>query len=401
MRILYSHRIQSHDGQAVHLEEMVAALRAEGHEVLVVGPGFYEQSGFGGESRMVARLRGLLPGAAGELAELAYNIPAYRRLARAAARFRPDLVYERYNLFFLAGSLLARRHKHLFYLEVNAPIAEERAKFGTLRLQRIARWSERLAWRTARRVLAVTEVLGGMVAATGVPPERICITQNGIDVTRFPATPAVAGETITLGFVGFMRVWHGLADVIDAMAADPDPRFRLTIVGEGPARLDLEEQTRRLGLAGRVSFLGLASPEEIPALVSRFDIALQPKVVAYASPLKIFEYMAAARAIVAPDQPNIREILIDGQTAVLFEPSRPDDLWSAVQRLAADAALRERLGKTARTELLARDYTWKGNANRITTWAAQDTIDGVWGNAPTGRGQSPPLTPPSLPPSPP
>ena len=124
MRILYSHRIQSRDGQSVHVEEMIAALRAEGAEVLVVGPGFYEQSGFGGESRLVALARRLLPAALAELAELAYNLPAYRRLRRAARGFRPDLIYERYNLFYLAGAFLARREGIPFFLEVNAPLAE-------------------------------------------------------------------------------------------------------------------------------------------------------------------------------------------------------------------------------------------------------------------------------------
>src|ERR1700688_401211 len=98
MRILYSHRIQSRDGQSVHVEELVAALRQAGHEVLVAGPSFYQQSGFGGESRLIARLRPLLPGALRGLAELAYNIPAYLRLRRAWRTFRPELIYERYNL---------------------------------------------------------------------------------------------------------------------------------------------------------------------------------------------------------------------------------------------------------------------------------------------------------------
>ncbi len=61
MRILYSHRIQSRDGQSVHVEALVAALRELGHEVLVVGPGFYEQAEFGGESSFVAALRARLP----------------------------------------------------------------------------------------------------------------------------------------------------------------------------------------------------------------------------------------------------------------------------------------------------------------------------------------------------
>ena len=60
-------------------------------------------------------------------------------------------------------------------------------------------------------------------------------------------------------------------------------------------------------------------------------------MVDYASPLKIFDYMAAGRAIVAPDQENIREILRDGETALLFDPSRPEAMWQAIARLARDA----------------------------------------------------------------
>ena len=109
MRILYSHRVQSHDGQGVHIEELIRALREAGHEVQVVGPAAFARTEFGGENRFYAAIRRLLPGARGELAELAYTIPAYFRLKRAWRSFRPDLVYARCNLFFLAGAWLARR----------------------------------------------------------------------------------------------------------------------------------------------------------------------------------------------------------------------------------------------------------------------------------------------------
>ncbi|HLB96178.1 MAG TPA: glycosyltransferase family 4 protein, partial [Acetobacteraceae bacterium] len=173
MRVLYSHRIQSRDGQSVHVEQMVAALRQAGHEVLVVGPGFYQQAEFGAESRLVAWIRARLPAALGELAEVAYNVPAYRRLRRAARPFRPDIIYERYNLYYLAGALLARRLGVPFYLEVNAPIADERARFSRLRLRGLARRLEAWTWRAATRVVAVTGVLKAMIAAAGVAPERI------------------------------------------------------------------------------------------------------------------------------------------------------------------------------------------------------------------------------------
>ncbi len=374
MRILYSHRIQSRDGQSVHVEEFVTALLQAGHHVLVVGPSFYAALGFGGESPMIARLRRLLPGALGEVAELGYNIAAYRQLARAAAEFKPDIIYERYNLFYLAGRWLARRRRIPLYLEVNSPLAEERTRFGSLKLRRVARTTERGVWRSATRVLAVTGVLRDAIVAAGVPAGRVEIVPNGVVLSRYdPHPPRADDAVVTLGFVGFVRDWHGLDGVIRAMAeptAPPD--LRLMVVGDGPAREELEQLAGQLGLFERVSFTGIIEHALVPSVVGQFDIALQPKVVAYASPLKIFDYMAAARAIVAPDQPNIREILAHEQTALLFNPERPGAMWEAIARFAENPGLREQLGEAARARLIERRHTWRGNAARLIALAEAD-----------------------------
>lgn len=372
MRILYSHRIQSRDGQSVHVEALVAALRELGHEVLVVGPGFYEQAEFGGESGLVAAIRSRLPRAVGELAELLYNLPAWWRLRLACRQFRPDLIYERYNLYYLAGTVVARRMGTPLFLEVNAPLFDERSRHGGLGLPGVARWAERFVWRSADRVLAVTGVLKAMIAAEGVPPQRIEVVPNGIDPIQFAGLPVrpEAPEPVVLGFVGFVREWHGLDAVIAAMAADATTRLKLVVVGDGPAVPALRAQAIELGVADRVEFTGLAAHDAIPSLVAGFDIALQPRVVAYASPLKLFEYMAAGKAIVAPDQPNIREVLTDGETALLFDPIAPDAMWRTIVRLAGGAGLRARLGAAARAEIERRDYTWRGNAARVIRWAA-------------------------------
>ncbi len=375
MRILYSHRIGSRDGQSVHIEELVAALRQIGHEVLVVGPGFYENADFGGDSNLVVLFRQHLPKALGELAEFAYNALGYRRLRRAFESFKPDLIYERYNLLYLAGTILAARTGVPLYLEVNAPLADERDTVAGLGLRRLAYSTERHIWTSAKRVLTVTEVLKDRIVRAGVPPERVVVTPNGIDPTQFAASSLRGPETepLVLGFVGFVREWHGLGTVISAMADHRgSPPVRLVVVGNGPALPDLQKQVAALGLTDRVQFAGLAERSAIPELVGGFDIALQPRVVGYASPLKIFEYMAAGRAIVAPDQPNLREVLTDGVTALLFDPAKEGAMWAAVRSLLADPGLRLRLGAAAREAIRERDYTWLGNAKRVTEWAEAD-----------------------------
>jgi glycosyltransferase involved in cell wall biosynthesis len=223
-------------------------------------------------------------------------------------------------------------------------------------------------WRSADRVFAVTQVLKRMVVAAGVCGERVTVVPNGIDPAMFAAEPhAVSREgAVTLGFIGFVRDWHGLDRVIESLAGDGgDPPIRLVVVGDGPARPRLQRQAAALGLGDRVRFVDVQPRGAVAATIRQFDIALQPKVVPYASPLKIFEYMACGRAIVAPDQANIREILVDGETALLFDPDEPAALWRAIRRLADNPELRDALGRAARRAVEAGDYTWRRNALRI------------------------------------
>jgi glycosyltransferase involved in cell wall biosynthesis len=80
--------------------------------------------------------------------------------------------------------------------------------------------------------------------------------------------------------------------------------------------------------------------------------------------------MALGKAIVAPDQPNIREILSPGSSALLFEPGAEESMGKAVLQLASNEVLRDRLGRAARSLISARDLTWKRNSERVTALGA-------------------------------
>ena len=373
MKILYHHRTRSKDGQYVHIEEMIRALRAQGHEVVIVAPPSAETESFGSDAGPVAWLKRHLPKTFYELMELSYSLVAYRRLARAVKQHRPDVLYERYNLFLPSGVWLKRKYKLPMLLEVNAPILEERARYDGLALTGLARWSQSYAWNNADMVLPVTRVLGDIVESYGVPPERIEVIPNGIDPERFAGAPDVQAakralgleEYLVLGFTGFVRDWHGLDKVIDLIAQDPPhSRRHLLVVGDGPVRADLERQARELGIEHRVKFTGIVGRDDVARHVAAFDIALQPAVVKYASPLKLFEYLVLGKAIVGPDQPNIREILQDGHNAVLFDPDTPGGLAGAVKRLCDDLALRTKVAANARAAIDEQGLTWGANARR-------------------------------------
>jgi glycosyltransferase involved in cell wall biosynthesis len=373
MRILYHHRIRSKDGQYVHIEEMVGALRALGHEVIVVGPAAVEKEAFGAEAGVTSILKRFLPKFFYELMEFAYAYRAYARLDRAVRTHRPDCLYERYNLFLPAGVWIKRKFRLPMLLEVNAPICAEREKYGGIALPRLARWSERYAWSGADYVLPVTNVLAQIIERSGVPKERIVVIPNGIDPERFSGalccleakkSHGLEGR-IVLGFTGFVREWHCLERVIDVLARDRGVPRHLLIVGDGPARPGLERYANALGVSHQVTITGIVPREAIARYIAAFDVALQPAATGYASPLKLFEYMAMGRAIVAPAQANIQEVLQDGANAVLFDPNDPAALISAIDRVCEGAELRQRIAQGAKESIGALGLTWKNNAERV------------------------------------
>jgi glycosyltransferase involved in cell wall biosynthesis len=109
----------------------------------------------------------------------------------------------------------------------------------------------------------------------------------------------------------------------------------------------------------------------VASYVEAFDVALQPDVVDYASPLKLFEYLALGRAIVAPDKPNIREVLTHEDNALLFPQGDHAAMSAAIERLCQDEALRERLGQHARATINTRSLTWESNAGTIVSLMRQ------------------------------
>ncbi len=374
MKILFHHRTASADGQAVHIDELTSALRNRGHEVIVVGPGGREDRRPGQDEGMVKALRRYLPRALYELLEISYSLVAYRRLKTAYRRHRPDILYERANLFLPVAVWLKRRYELPMLLEVNAPFFQQRNQLGGIALKRLALWSEEMTWRGADYVLPVTHVLADIVREAGVPDERIEVIPNAIDPDRFMREVdndlikqrLGLKDKIVLGFTGFVRDWHALGSVLRLLAESAlSDSLHLLIIGDGPARPGLEQEARNLGIANRLTFTGPVQRDQVPEYVAAFDIALQPGVTPYASPLKLFEYMALGRAIVAPNKPNIREILVDGETAVLFDPDNPVSFPSAIERLISDPYLREEIGSAARKSIIERDLTWEHNARRI------------------------------------
>lgn len=377
-RILYHHRIRADDGQAVHVRELIGALREQGHTVLecalVPKTGVRPSATHTAPRGFWQRLR--LPRVATEVLEILYDRAGTRRLRRAAHELRPDFVYERHALHCRSGLVVARQLGVPLLLEVNSPMVTEMQRLGSLRFRARARATERQVLAAADAVLPVTRVLGDLLVAAGARSERVHVIGNGAVPERYGGEAAIAGvevragldlapDAFVLGFVGYARPWHRLDLMLEVLGRPGFEAVVLVLIGRGPAIEPLLQQAAARGLGARVRCLGDVPAERLPAHVLACDAALIPAINDYASPLKLFDSLAAGVPTLAPDQPNLRETVQDGASALLFQPGALDDLARQLLRLVQDRTFARRLGAAGRAALLEHDWTWAGNARRV------------------------------------
>lgn len=355
------------------MEELTNALKRQGHEIILVGPAAIESEPFGAEAGFVDTLKNNLPGFIYEILEFSYSVLAFFRIRKAIKKHQPDCIYERYQLFFPVCAVIKSIYKLPLLLEVNAPLYEERERHSGISLHALARWSQKVAWKTADIILPVTNVLADYVRNYGITDEHIEVIQNGIDPQRFFNRPTTneakvalgIENKLVLGFIGFMHNWHGLSNVIDILTHQKMNNVHLLFIGDGPAKKSLTDLVEQKNLQSRVTFTGTIERDDVKNYISAFDIALQPDVTDYASPLKLFEYMHLGKAIVAPDGNNIKEILTDGEDAILFKAGNMDAFSDTLIKLCQDEKLREKLGKNAQATVENKKLTWDNNATRV------------------------------------
>lgn len=229
---------------------------------------------------------------------------------------------------------------------------------------------ERRVWLRAEGYVVVPRSLQAELVRQFGPREHAAVIPNGVRITMTrqfvpPKTPVIP----LIVYAGHLYPWKGVDVVLRSLPLLPE--VALKIVGGFPSERDLprlQALARDLGVTERVTFTGLVDRARVPALLAAADILVLPNVpvsasAGHTSPLKLFEYLAVGKPIVASDLPAIREVLRDGQNAVLVEPGRPDALAAGIRRVLEDRTLAERIARGAFDE--APDYSWDRRAERI------------------------------------
>ena len=278
-------------------------------------------------------------------------------LLRVPAAMRPPLVYEAHTI---AADAAAARPELLSGAGAASPA----------KLRRLAARDKRV-WQAADGYVTITMGLSRELERRFGPRARVAVVPDGTAVTASSAEDA--GRTpppaFTIGYAGHLYPWKGADLVIEAVTALPGARG--LIVGGHESEPDLarlKQLALELDCASRVTFTGPVPPPEVARRLREADVLILPNrrsaiSTEFTSPLKLFEYMASGRPIVASDLPAFREILRDGENALLVEAGNPQALVAGITRIKNDPALGARLARQAAEDV--RDYTWARRAERL------------------------------------
>jgi len=218
---------------------------------------------------------------------------------------------------------------------------------GSLRY-RLTRRLETHALRQASHVFTICEGLRSDIAARGVPPGRITVIPNAVDIEKFEpggkpdealkARLGLTGMTV-LGFIGSFYAYEGLDLLLQAFPAmlQKRPELRLLLVGGGPQDTALKTQAQALGVTDKVVFTGRVPHAEVPKYYDLVDVLAYPRhsmrLTELVTPLKPLEAMAQGRLLVASDVGGHRELIRHGETGWLFKAGSAPALAEAIAQL--------------------------------------------------------------------
>lgn len=309
------------------------------------------------------------------------NLRRYDACLQALPGF--DVVFERNSLYNAGAAMACEKLRLPCVMFFDADQIAELDYMGEP-LTGLLRWRAkqllRYNLRIARRIVCVSDAAQDhLMKNWDVPADKLVVLPNAVDVNRFKPDPKLGAQTRAslsltthplLVFVGSFYQWHDIATLLKAFAVvlKTHPDARLILVGDGTEREKMIKLAGELGVAQAVNFTGFVGWEDVVRYVNAADIAIVPvpkmEREMWLSPMKLFEYMASGKAVVASAMGQVRDVIKDGENGLLVPPGDEVSLAEAVNRLIEDVSLRERLGMQAREDAV-RYHSWEQYLSRL------------------------------------
>jgi glycosyltransferase involved in cell wall biosynthesis len=299
------------------------------------------------------------------------------RLKALIEKEKPDLIYERSCYGMGAGMRAAEKFGIRYVVEMNAPYPEEKAKMqGSSLLRFIGTRHEKKQVLHAYKTIVVSSAMKSyLIQKTGVHPDKIVIVANAVNPQHITPNKllqekirqrfSIQPTHTVIGFVGSIFPYHGVDLMIEAFAAleKQNEALRMLIVGDGEIVPDLQKHVCDLNLQHKIHFTGNVPHSEVYDYLSLMDIAVMARSNWYGSPVKIFEYGAMQKAIIAPDVIPVRDVMIHEKDGLLVEATQ-EALTRSMRFMIEQPDARKRMAQ-AFHEKVMKEYTWKKATQHI------------------------------------
>jgi len=395
MNILFHHRTRGRGAEGVHIRGVVKGLRELGHSVAILSlPGAdpedeelavpktievthslpdeksKPQKGF------LSKLAGLtthLPEFVFEWVELFFNVISYFRLRREVKDHNIDCIYERYSLFLFASVWWAKRNNVPIVLEINDSCLVHRVRHLTFK--GLARKIEEWIFSNATGLVFISSHFQRVAAKAYPNISPSVVSPNAADLDKF-IIDREAGialreqlnihDKVVVGYVGAFVHWHGIDWFVDMIVEQlkSHPKLVLLLVGDGVCFEPIKKRIEEADVESQIILPGRVEHAQIPAYLSAMDFGILPDSNDYGSPMKLFEFMAMEKGMVAPDFSPIAEVVKHNETSWLFPANNRKACVDLTLSLVEQQAQQRQVGLNARS-YIEKERQWRHNAEQI------------------------------------
>ncbi len=391
MKIIYysphpTHDIVSEVGYATHQREVINALKELGHTVIPIIMGGIEpnnlsKAGIPAENNSLkSKIKKLVPKfiwtSLKDLKLMQHDKNAARKLEEAIVKHKPDLVYERSEYLQDAGVSVIRKHNVKYCLEINAPFIEEMKGFeGSSIWHKLAHKKEKNKIQKADKIIVVSTALKEFIIKKYCAKEDdIIIQPNCINISKITINTEKVDEIKlkydfknykVIGFVGSILPHHGVDILIDAfnLVLQKDNNIKLLIVGDGSIVDQLKSKIEKLGISNKIIFTGKISHSLVFNYIQCMDICVMAKSNWYGSPIKIFEYAAIGKPVIAPETPAVLDVMEHLKTGYITKMNA-HELAEGIHFALNNSELSALWAANFKNKVMA-EFTWDKAAQKI------------------------------------
>ena len=393
MNILFHHRTRGKGAEGVHIRGVTKGLRDLGHKVSILSlPGAEPESqplnkqnisnksaqaeSAKPKKSLLASLTHLTkytPEFFFEFIELAFNLLSLFRLNNAVKQENSDIIYERYSLFLIASVWWAKRNNMPIILEVNDSSLVHRVR--KLHFVSLAKKLERWIFKNATGLVFISSEFQQIAQQEFGEIAPSIVSPNAADLDAFVLDDAKAvqlrqalniEDKVVIGYVGAFVHWHGIDWFVDMIVdkLKDNPEIVLLLIGDGVSYQPIKNRVLQADVQSQVILTGRVDHTEVSTYLSAMDFGILPDSNNYGSPMKLFEFMAMAKGMVAPNFTPITEVVKDNETSWLFPANDRRACIEKTLAIAKDKIAQQRVGINART-FIEKERQWKHNAEQL------------------------------------